>query len=194
MKKLVILAIIIALLSTVLIACQSTSEEPTDVILPTRQQDLSETGLFGRHNVDGVTIEDGFSGSFRGGYFLFAASINGSISSTTNYTIMWQPTPGEYVYTTLPRSIFRVIIEDITTPQMEIIFKDQWLNDNPSIYDVDASGNRLGTEPTEGIQYRTTYLEGTKLNLNNFILPANIDVIYIYISQEDLKVPENVSP
>jgi hypothetical protein len=193
LKKSALIVCILVLLSTTLVACGGGSEPVTNRT-PIRQQQLSETGLFGRHNVDGVTTEDGLSGSLSGGYFLFAASTSGSISPTTNYTIMWQPTPGEYVYTTLPRSIFRVKLEDIDNPQMEIVFKDLWLNESPSIYDMDANGNRLGMEPVDGIEYQSSYLKGTKLNLNNFILPSNIDIIYIYISQDDLKIPENVSP
>ncbi|HBC44960.1 MAG: hypothetical protein UX08_C0013G0012 [Candidatus Collierbacteria bacterium GW2011_GWB1_45_35] len=173
--RLVVLAVLVSML--ILSACA------TPPPAPTRQDQLSDTGLFGKHPLQGVTIENGLEGEMSGGFFLFAAGINGQISSTTKYIFTWYPTPGKYITTEIPRSLIVVnVVENQVQPEFELIFKTSWLSDFPYTYIDDA-------EVVRNEYNYTLYSDGAKLNLNNFIKPENLDIVYVYVSPQDLLPP-----
>ncbi|TRZ48510.1 hypothetical protein D4S03_09730 [bacterium] len=177
MKNYLVSIFVLVLVSTlVLAACGPT---PT----PTREQQLSETGLFGRHAIEGVTIENGFEGKVSGGFFLFAGGVNGQISSTTKYIISWYPTPEKYTTTEVLRSLIVVnIVADQDEPEIEFVFRNTWMTTPPSYFES------VDTYNGDQANY---YTDGAKLNLNNFAVTENLDVVNIYISPEDLWVPPN---
>jgi hypothetical protein len=147
----------------------------------TREQQLAETGLFGKHTMKGVTIESTLSGEFSGGFFIFAAGVHGEISTTTNYIISWYPTPDQYIISEVPRELIVVhIVEGLAKPQIEFVFKESWLSLEPSPFEKDVKVDRQGN---------VFFTEGSKLNLNNFILVGNLDVVNVYLSPEDLLPP-----
>ncbi len=146
----------------------------------TRYDQLSNTALFGRHPLIGVTIESGFEGQISGGFFLFAADVHGQIASTTNYIFNWNPTAGKSIWTNIPRSMIVVnIVEGQKQPEFEIIFKEDWLINPPNPF-------RESIDITQNEVRDYVYTEGSKLNLNNFIGPDSVDIVNVYISPEDL--------
>lgn len=149
---------------------------------PTRQQQLADTGLFGRHQIDGVSIDKGFTGDIHGGFFLFAAGLDGNIASTTDYTVELE-IAGDHIWVTLPRTMFRMKPIESGKPQVEFIFKQAWLDGRPQYFKDDEA------DFTEDANHNTLYTDGAKLNLNNFIKIDNLDIVYIYITADDLKQP-----
>lgn len=166
----------IALITLLVNACGAPAP-----VQPTRQEQLSEAGLFGEHDLLGVSTESNLSGNFSGGFFVFAGSANGEISATTNYTIRWKPAPDEFVDTTLPRSLFKVKILENSSPKIEFKFKESWLNSGPSFFD--DHDNYLYHTSEDDIE---VYYDGAKENPNNFLFAENIDVVIVYISSADL--------
>lgn len=170
------------LLPVLIVIFSITACVPVPPSQPTRQQQLAETGLFGRHTIKGVTVESGLTGEINGGFFLFSGGIHGEINSTTSYVIRWYPTSNGFFDTTLPRSLFHInILESQVQPEIEFIFRQSWLTDSPNPF-TDLS---LDPESYFGDQI-TLYTEGAKKNLNGFLKPDNLDVVEIYISPKDL--------
>ncbi|KKT49597.1 MAG: hypothetical protein UW41_C0004G0018 [Candidatus Collierbacteria bacterium GW2011_GWC2_44_18] len=177
MKKILFFILTLTLIF-VLSACGTPPPPQTS-----REQQLAGTGLFGRHLIDGVAKEQTVSGQINGGFFLFAAAVNGYIETDTNFVIQWRPEPNDQIQSVFSRlQIRRIIIEGQDQPEMEIIWKQLWLIGFPSYY---SEKNVIRDEYNNYY-----YTEGSKLNLNNFIKEDNIDVVYIYISPEDLLPPQ----
>lgn len=180
--KIKLLVPILFLFSLILSACQAQIHEPT------RQEQLSDIGLFGRHPLKGVAPKDSITGEFSGGFFILAGLANGSISPTTEFALSWYPVSNEFIYSYIPGTFIRVIeTPGLENPEIEYIFKEEWLNDTPS-YSTDDEmifheTFDLGWSMTQVINY---YTEGSKLNLNNFITVDNLEIVKIHIDPSDL--------
>lgn len=172
------------LIATIILsACGIPVSEP---IVPTRQLQLSDANLFGRHTLTGVNVENDLEGEISGGFFLLAGGIDGQISSTTSFALTWWPTSTRYTTVNLPRSLIYVnIVEGLNHPEIEFVFKKNWLEGVPSFY-IEYD-NVYGTEDDKYARYT----DGTKMNLNYFITVDNLDAVNVYVSPRDLTIPNS---
>lgn len=179
--------IVLIFVSAVLLsACQARAYEPT------RQEQLTDTGLFGRHLLKGVAPKNGITGEFSGGFFILAGLANGSITPTTEFALSWYPVPGEFIYSYIPGILIRVVeTPGLENPEIEYVFKQYWLAGTPSLFSENdlTYGDPVGGWSNQVVYY---YTEGSKLNLNNFINPENLEIVRIYIDPVDL-VENNLS-
>ncbi len=161
-------------------ACQPKEYEPT------RFEQLSDIGLFGRHPLKGIAPKDNISGEFSGGFIILAGLANGSISSTTEFALRWYPVEGEFIYSYIPGSIIRVVeAPGLENPEIEYVFKDYWLEDSPRYFSENelTEGVSVGGLSSQVVFY---YTAGAKLNLNNFIKTDNLEIVLIYIDPQNL--------
>jgi hypothetical protein len=134
----------------------------------TPREQLKNTGLFGEHQLCHIESFGSVRGSVSGSFFLGIGSINGTIGSEYKLQFWWSPKTGEMIASTLSYSMFRFIIDDTrSTPTVEFIFRESWLNDKLNVPD---------------------YIEsGVALNLNNFVSSSAMMVANVRISKKSLE-------
>jgi len=145
---------------------------------PTRAQELDDTGLIGRHPIQGVNVENGYQGNFDGGFFLFGGGASGQINPATNYIIKWYPRENVSYTTTVARS--KIVTNTVVYtaehpgPEIEFVFAQEWLD-------------QISTSDP----YAPIYSAEDKLDLNKIIDEtykwgtSALIIVNIYISAED---------
>lgn len=164
---------VVLALAFVLLACGV--PEPVG---STRAQELAETGLLGRHPIEGVNIENGYNGNFEGGFFLFGGGVSGQISPASNYIIKWNPRENISYISTVARSniVTNTVVytADHPGPEIEFIFAQAW-------WDQISTSN----------PYAPIYSAEDKLDLNKIIGEtynwgeSALIIVNIYVSAED---------
>lgn len=127
-------------------------------------EQLSDTGLFGEHQMVRIESFGSVGGSVSGGFFLGIGSVVGTIGSEYKLQFWWEPKPGELIATAFPYNKFRFVIDDTkTTPSIEFLFQEWWLKDRSFFY----------------------YDETEKYDLNGFM--TNVEVVKVKISRKILE-------
>lgn len=174
MKRILLIATLFV--SLLLASCATTPTEvpPPHVNEYSNSYQLSDIGLFGRHDLRTVEQTSQMMGSFSGHYFILMGGVDGKIQSTSILSFSWSPIQGRIYNTELPKSKIVVYIDnELPTPQVEFVFSDAWLR---------SSANN----PYDTFDGRYLYPETAKEDLNNFIASWGFVLAKVYISETQL--------
>lgn len=84
---------------------------------------FKEYGFLGEHNLNKIKSDNQLSGKISGSYFLVAGSISGDFKTNKNYSFYWEISENNFIFTAIPASKFRFIIDNSKiTPTVEFIF------------------------------------------------------------------------
>ena len=172
MKKTIVflLMFVLILTSLFLSACAGAAE------VITYESELAEAGLFGEHPVGQSVASTQLTGEVSGVYFIMAGAVEGSVSSSTVLSFSWSPEEGQFIPTDLPRTSFRIIVDETKDePTVEFVFDEYWLGSRPLDPNTMLGG--------EGYHLPQSDL----LNLNQFVQSEHLEVVLVRISAEDLE-------
>lgn len=100
-----------------------------------RREQMTELGLLKAHTLRQIEQGNISSGQIKGAFFLGIGRFDGSVAQERALQFYWGRTPEEIFATTLPYSAFKFIIDESqTTPTIEFIFDEHWLNNQDYIY------------------------------------------------------------